>query len=142
MALGWTVLRYARARGGRGELEVLWACDHNVDEKSKLRLQRRLQKLADAAQIFLAERALLRDENRFLTKMNNEAKIRRSTKSEVLGKAKVISFEELDEARVKRAAKEQAAKDKRSNRKRKSPADETTAPESAKAKLALEASES
>jgi hypothetical protein len=38
--------------------------------------------------------------------MNNEAKIRRSTKSVVLGKAKVISYEDIEEARAKRAAKE------------------------------------
>ena len=37
---------------------------------------------------------------------------------------------------MKRATKEQAAKDKRSDRKRKSPAEETSAPKSAKAKMA------
>jgi hypothetical protein len=38
-----------------------------------------VQKLADAAQISFAERALY-DQNQFLTEMNNEAKVRRSTK--------------------------------------------------------------
>ncbi|KAF2260427.1 hypothetical protein CC78DRAFT_472988, partial [Lojkania enalia] len=45
---------------------------------------------------------------RFLKKVNNEAKVRRSTQSLVLGKAKVISYEDLKEARAKRAAKEAA----------------------------------
>ncbi|KAL9630084.1 MAG: hypothetical protein Q9164_006592, partial [Protoblastenia rupestris] len=48
------------------------------------------------------------DQNRFLSKTNNEAKIRRSTRSVVLGKAKVISYEDLEEARAKRATKEKA----------------------------------
>jgi hypothetical protein len=38
--------------------------------------------------------------------MNNEAKVRRSTKSVVLGKAKVMSYEDIKEARIKRAAKD------------------------------------
>ncbi|PSN58983.1 hypothetical protein BS50DRAFT_444481, partial [Corynespora cassiicola Philippines] len=38
--------------------------------------------------------------------INNEARVRRSTKSVVLGKAKVMSYEDLEEARKKRAAKE------------------------------------
>ncbi len=110
---------------------------HALDEASKQRLQRHLQKLANAAQTSFAEHALLQDHNRFLTRMNNEAKVRRSTKSVVLGKAKVMSYEDIEEARAKRAAKEHAAagKGKRS-RKRKSPAEEAGAPESAKAKMA------
>jgi hypothetical protein len=60
-----------------------------------------------------AKRALLRDENRFLTSINNEAKVRRSTKSVVLGKAKVMSYEDIEEARAKRAAKEVIADKKR-----------------------------
>jgi hypothetical protein len=86
---------------------------HKVDEASKQRLQRRLQKFSNAAQIFLAERTLLQDENQLLFKQNNEAKVRRSTKSTVIGKAKVMSWEDIEEAREKRAAKEQAAADKR-----------------------------
>jgi hypothetical protein len=40
-----------------------------------------------------------------LTKMNNEVKVRRSTRSIVLGKAKVMSFEDIEAARAKRAAR-------------------------------------
>jgi hypothetical protein len=45
-----------------------------------------------------------------LLTVNNEAKVRRSTKSLVLGKAKVMGYEELVEAREKRAEKEAAWK--------------------------------
>lgn len=61
---------------------------HALDETSKQRLQRRLQKFANAVQISFAERALLADENRLLFKQNNEARVRRSTKSTVVGKPK------------------------------------------------------
>jgi hypothetical protein len=96
---------------------------HMLDPTSKQRLQRHVKKLASAAQISFAERALLQDQNRFLSKMNNEAKVRRSTKSQVLGKAKVMSYEDLEEARAKRKEKEKAAADKKARgRKRKAPA--------------------
>jgi hypothetical protein len=45
------------------------------------RLQRHVQKLANAAQMSFAQRALLDNQNQLLTRMNNEAKVRRSTKS-------------------------------------------------------------
>lgn len=96
---------------------------HARDETSKQRLQRRLQKLANAAQISFAERALLADENRLLFLQNNEAKVRRSNKSTVVEKAKIMSYEDIEDASAKRAAKEQAkvrGKGKR-GRKRKSP---------------------
>jgi hypothetical protein len=46
-----------------------------------------------------------RDES-FLTGINNEARVRRSIKPVVLGKAKIMSFEDIEEARVKRTVKE------------------------------------
>jgi len=61
--------------------------------------------------------------------MNNEAKACRSTKSVVLGKAKVMSFEDIEVARTTRAANEVIKdKDKR-GRKRKSAAREADEPE-------------
>ena len=81
---------------------------HAFDETSKQRLQRCIQKLANAAHISLAEGALLRDQAQFLLKMNSEAKVRRSTKSVIVGKAKVMSYEDIEEAQAKRAAKEEA----------------------------------
>ncbi|KAF2433916.1 hypothetical protein EJ08DRAFT_646819 [Tothia fuscella] len=70
------------------------------------------------------ERAIQRDQIQFLKEINNEGKVRRATKSLVIGKAKVISYKDLEEARAKRAAKD-AAKVKGKGtrgRKRKSPA--------------------
>jgi len=98
-------------------LRALVERDTNVlDNGSKLRLK----KLLNAAQISFAERALLEDDNQLLVKQNNEAKRRRSTKSIVLGKAKVMSYEDLEEARAKRAAKGVAAASKgKRGRKRK-----------------------
>ena len=92
------------------------------DEMSKQRLQRCLQKLTNATEMSFAERDLLVDENKLLFKQNNEAKVRRSTKSTVVGKAKVMRYEDIEVARAKRAEKEEAkAKGKgRRGRKRKS----------------------
>jgi hypothetical protein len=61
-----------------------------------------------------------------LTTINNETKARRSTKSLVLGKAKVMSYEDLEEARAKRAGKE-AAKEAKSKGKRNRKCKNTTA---------------
>jgi hypothetical protein len=62
----------------------------------------------------LCSSILQEDRIQFLTTINNEAKVRRSTKSLVLGKAKVMSYEDLEEARAKRVVKDaaQAAKGK------------------------------
>jgi len=59
---------------------------------------------------------------RLLMKINDKAKVRRSTKLVVLGIARVMSYKDLKEARAKRAEKDatkEAKKGKR-NRKRKS----------------------
>ena len=77
---------------------------HTPDEESK----QGLEKFANAAQTSFAERALLEDNNQLLFKQNNEANRRRSVKSTVVGKAKVMSYEDIQEARAKRAEKEQA----------------------------------
>ena len=98
---------------------------YTLNEPSRQRIQRRVQKLASAAQISFAKETLLQDQNRFLSKINNKAKVRRLTRSVVLGKAKVMSYEDLEEARAKRAAKEKATADKgkgKRGHKRKTPA--------------------
>ena len=79
---------------------------HVLDEASRQRLQKHLQKLTNATQLSFAERALLQEHNRFLAEINNEAKPRRSTKSGILGTARVMSYEDLEKAREERAAKE------------------------------------
>ena len=103
---------------------------HTLDEISKKRLQRHVKKLTSAARVSFAECALLQDQNQFLIKVNNEAKVRRSTRSVVLGKAKVMSYEDLEEARAKRAAKEKTSSGKvKRGRKRKSAEPELGVPE-------------
>jgi hypothetical protein len=75
-------------------------------------LQRRVQKLASAAKISFAKQSLLQDHNRLLYRINSEAKVRRSTRSLVIGTAKVIGWEDLERARTDRAVKDKAAVDK------------------------------
>jgi hypothetical protein len=70
-----------------------------------------------------------------LTTINNEAKVRRSTKAVVLGKAKVMSYEDIEEARLKRAAKEVIKGKGKRGRKRKSAALEAGEPEPAVARV-------
>jgi hypothetical protein len=64
-----------------------------------------------------------------LTRMNNEAKVRRSTKSIVVGTAKVMSFEDIEVARAARAAKEVIKGKGKRGRKCKSAAVEADEPE-------------
>jgi hypothetical protein len=85
-------------------------------------------KLVNTAQISFAERDLLYDQKQILTRMNNEAKVRWSTKSIVVGTAKVMSFEDIEVARATRAAEVIKGKGKR-GRKRKSVAVEVDEPE-------------
>ncbi|KAF1935320.1 hypothetical protein EJ02DRAFT_471288 [Clathrospora elynae] len=102
-----------------------------LDEVSQRLLQRHVQKLASAARVLFAECALLQDQNQSLIKINKEAKVRWSTRSVVLRKAKVMSYEDLEEARAKRAAKDRTlgkVKGKRGG-KGKSPAPEAVTPQ-------------
>ena len=80
---------------------------HALDETSKQSLQRHVQKLTNATQISFAQCALQQDHIQFLTAINNEAKVRRSTKSIEPGKAKVMSYEDLVAKRLEREAEEQ-----------------------------------
>ncbi|KAI1528603.1 vegetative incompatibility protein HET-E-1, partial [Pyrenophora tritici-repentis] len=113
-----------------------------LDETNKRNLQRHLHKLAKAAQLSLAKGALQQNHIQFLLTVNNEAKVRRSTKSLVLGKAKVMGYEELVEAREKRVEKEAAQKAKgkgKRGRKRTSAAvEDDTAEPKTKAKRVTE----
>ncbi|OBT39571.1 hypothetical protein VE00_09486 [Pseudogymnoascus sp. WSF 3629] len=90
---------------------------HALDETSKQNLARHLQKFVNAGQKSFAKSILQKDRIQFLTTINDEAKVRRSTRSLVLGKAKVMSYEDLEEARAKRAEKE-AAKEAKGKGKR------------------------
>ncbi|KAF2629174.1 hypothetical protein BU25DRAFT_457401 [Macroventuria anomochaeta] len=74
--------------------------------------------MAKATRVAFAERSLLQDHNRFLSKINGEAKARRSTKSLVLSKAMVMTYEQLEESRAKRAADAEAAANKARRRRK------------------------
>ena len=50
-------------------------------------------------------------------KINDEAKVRRSTRAVVLGTAKVMSYQDLEEARAQRAEKEAAKEAKQAKKK-------------------------
>jgi hypothetical protein len=103
---------------------------HTLNKASTQRLQRHVQKLANAAQVSFAKRALLRDQSQFLHYINNKAKVRRLTWSVVLKKAKVISYKDIEKARAKRAAKEVIKGKGKQGEKRKSATLETDKPES------------
>jgi hypothetical protein len=76
------------------------------DDSSNQRKERLQQKVSKAALTVFTKNALLGDQNGFLKEMNNEGKARRSTKSKILGRAKVITFEDLQIARAEDEAKE------------------------------------
>ncbi|KAH8586347.1 hypothetical protein B0O99DRAFT_528831 [Bisporella sp. PMI_857] len=106
---------------------------HALNEMSKQNLAKHLQKCTKAFQKSSAQAILQENRIQFLTTTNNEAKVRRSTKLLVLGKAKVMSYKDLQEARAKRAEKDAAKEAKgKGNRGRKrksatSEAEEATA---------------
>jgi hypothetical protein len=75
--------------------------------------KRHVEKLSNAAKKWAAECAILLDENRLLCEQNNESNVRKSTRSTVVGKAKVMRWDDLERAKAARAAKEQAAADKK-----------------------------
>jgi len=88
---------------------------HMLDESSRYYVQ----KLANAAERAFADRALLLDENLNLFKQNNERECRQSTRSTVVGKAKVMSYEDIVEAQAKCDAKEAGVVKGNRGRKRK-----------------------
>jgi hypothetical protein len=79
-----------------------------LDKESKQSLQRHVLKFSKAAQLSFAKGALQQNHIQLLLKVNDEAKVRRLTKSLVLGTAKVMGYEELQDARAKRAETEAA----------------------------------
>ena len=72
------------------------------DDESRLYLQ----KIAHAAEKAFSDRALLFDENKLLFEQNNEKSMRDSTKRTIVGRAKVMSYNDLVEAQRKRNEKE------------------------------------
>lgn len=103
--------------------QILKQDAYTLDKTTKQSLQRHVQKFTNATQMSFAKGALQQDQIRFLTTINDEAKVRRSTKPVVLGKAKVMSYEDLVAKRAEREAKEQekAKGTRKRGRKRKEP---------------------
>ena len=87
---------------------------HALDDHS----QQCFQKFANGAERAVSARDLLFHENSDLFKQNNESNVRASTKSTVVGKGIVMSFEEIREARKKREEKD-ISEERRQGRKRK-----------------------
>lgn len=104
--------------------------NNETNRQHKERLQ---HKVNNAAQIFLIKNALLQARNYYLTTIKDEGKVRRSTKSEILGKAKVMSYKDLEKARAERAAKEAAKEAKKAAKEAKKVASATPEAEEATA---------
>ena len=68
--------------------------------------RRCLEKIANAAEKVFADRALLFDENKLLFEQNNEKAVRESTRPTIVGRAKVMTYDDILEAQRKRAEKE------------------------------------
>ncbi|KAK7177520.1 transposase [Paraphaeosphaeria sporulosa] len=87
-----------------------FAASGGLDEASRLRLEKRIQKFVNAVQTCLSKGALQQDYIRFLLKINDESKTRRSTKSNILAKGEgmVVSYEHLVAKREALAAKREA----------------------------------
>ena len=86
------------------------------DEANRQYKEKLQQKLINAARLCFAERAILQGQNEFLAEINNEGKVRRSTKSDVVGRAKVMVWEDIDKARIELAAKKEANEIKKAER--------------------------
>ena len=98
-----------------------------LDVTTRQRLEKNLQKLTHTTQRSFPAMDLLREHNQFLTEINNESQVRRSTRSEVIGTARVVSYEDLEKAQVERAAKRTAAEAKKAAKEAKKSATATQA---------------
>jgi hypothetical protein len=78
--------------------QILGAIDEN---ESRLHIQ----KIVNAAEQSLTSCALLQEENRALVVQNREKKIRKSTKATKVGTAKIMSYEDIVQAKAKRDEK-------------------------------------
>jgi hypothetical protein len=86
------------------------------DEASSQHKARLQQKVANAAQTYLAKIALLQNRNQFLAKMDNEGRARRAADQKVIGKARVVTYEDLEEERAKRTVMDAKAAEKKAKK--------------------------
>ena len=82
------------------------------DEPSGWRRQKLIQKVANAAHTSFPQQTLNRDHITSLSNMNNEAKCRRRTKAEIVGKDRVMTWEDIIVQRAKRAEQKAATEAK------------------------------
>jgi hypothetical protein len=87
-----------------------------ANSQHKARLQ---QKVANAAQTYLAKIALLYNRNQFLAKINHEGKARRAADQKVIGTARVVTYEDLVEKRAKRAVTDAKEAEKKAKKAKK-----------------------
>ena len=87
---------------------------HALNEAHKQRLQKLVQKLANATELFFAERALLSGQNEFLAQIHTEAKAPGATKANIIGTSRVMTHADLEKARAECATKD--AEQRRSER--------------------------
>ena len=76
-----------------------------------LKQERGTSRPVNAAQISFAKNDLLRDQNQASTTISNEAKVRRSTR--LLGKTKVMSYDERAKGAAKEAIKGKGKRDRK-----------------------------
>lgn len=86
---------------------------HQLEASCKLRLQKMLNSTERAT----AERSLLLQQNQDMFQQNNEKKARQRIKSTVVGKAKIMMFEDIAIAKRKREEKEAVREVKRKTKK-------------------------
>jgi len=87
----------------------------------------RLHKSANTAERSFADSALLLDQNRLLVDQNNEKRVRQLTKSTVIGRAKIMSYEDIEALRKRDAKEVDGERKAASKTKRKAPTLTTTA---------------
>ncbi|KAF1358700.1 hypothetical protein EJ07DRAFT_156532 [Lizonia empirigonia] len=101
--------------------ETLMSLLHRIervpnDEASSQHKARLQQKVANAAQTYLAKIALLHNRNQFLAKTNNEGKARRAADQKVIGTARVVTYEDLEKKRAERAVTEAKEAEKKAKK--------------------------
>jgi len=89
------------------------------DEANRRHKEKLQQKLVKAAQRCFAECAILQGQNEFLAQIINEGKKRRPTKSNIVGRAKVMAWEDIAKATEELADKKKAKENKKVEREKK-----------------------
>jgi hypothetical protein len=99
--------------------ELIHRDAQTLDESSKHRLRRHVQKLSNASTQSFARQNLLLNQNRFLAETNREVRGRKHTKASKIGTARVMTYEDLEAARMGRATKDTEKETKKVRRKNK-----------------------